>query len=145
MGRCPSRKVATVLFLLDESLSRNVAKALKLVGYDVVTIYETFGGRLGVLDPEIIEWCRDHNAVWVHADDQARKEHKKQIIATGIAFLWIYRPKGVMSSKQQLRILSYVLPDIIDRFEKHPKQLHYRASVHGELPHTRIRLKPLTL
>ena len=134
-----------LLFLLDESLSQNVARALKLVEYNIVTVLEAFEGRSGVLDPEIIEWCKDHDAVWIHADDQAKREHKKQIMATGISFLWIYRPKGVMSSKEQLRILSYVLPDFIDRHEEHPKHLHYRASAQGGPPRPRIRLTPLTI
>jgi hypothetical protein len=134
-----------LLLLVDESLSPNVAKALKLVEYNATTVREAFGGRSGVSDPEIIGWCKIHNAVWIHADDRARKEHKKQVVATGIAFLWVYRPKGVMPAKEQLRILSYVLPDFIDKCEKNPRQLHYRASAHGQSVHPRIRLKPLAL
>ena len=133
------------LLLIDESLSPNVASALKLVEYNAITVREAFSDRPGVADPEIIEWCKIHNAVWIHADDRARKKHKKQIIATGIAFLWVYRPKGVMSAKEQLRILSYVLPDFIDRLGKYPTQLHYRASAHGESLHPKVRLKPLIL
>ena len=132
-------------FLLDESLSPNVARALKLVGYDSVTVSEAFSNRVGVVDPEIIDWCKDHDAVWVHADDKARKEHGKHIIASGVAFLWIYRPKGKMSISDQLRLLSYVLPDFMDRLDNQPKQRHFRASVHGQSCRPRIRLEPIDI
>ena len=132
-------------FLIDESLSPNVAQALKLVGYDAVTVSEAFTGRAGVLDPDIIDWCKDHEVVWIHADDKARKEHGKQIITSGIAFLWVYRPGGIMSASEELRLLSYVLPDLIDRLELQPRRRHYRASVHGQASRPRIRLQPIDI
>ena len=57
----------------------------------------------------------------------------------------MYRPKGKMSTKEQLRVLAYVLPDLLDRFQKKPKLRHYEARVHGEQPHMRIRLKDYLL
>jgi len=133
------------LFLIDESLDWNVAKALPLVEYNTTTVYEAFPGRSGVKDPEIIAWCANDDATRVHADDRARKEHKKEIVTARIRFLWVYRPGGVMSSKEQLRILSYILLDVIDRFGKQPRQLHYKVSAHGQVPRKRIRLEPLSL
>ena len=50
-----------------------------------------------------------------------------------------------MSSKEQLRILSYVLPDVIDKFNDNPKKLHYKASAHGEAPRKRIRLETISI
>jgi predicted nuclease of predicted toxin-antitoxin system len=137
----PSEK----LFLLDESLSPNVAKALCLVQYKFITVFEAFGGRSGVLDPEIIEWARVHNAIWVSADDRARKKHRAQILSANIGTLWIYRPRGQMSSREQLRILSYVLPNLIEQHAQHPRHLHYEVAIHGEANRTRIRLMPVDL
>lgn len=144
-GKSPLRQPNDLLFLLDESLDRNVAQALSLVRYNFITIYQAFEGRFRVLDSEVITWAKANNAVWVHADDRARKEHKAQLLAEGIKTLWIYRPKGIMSSKEQLRILSYVLPNLIDQYTKNPKQRHYKASAHGEPHRTRIRLEPVVL
>ncbi len=144
-GKSPSPKADEPLFLLDESLDRNVAKALALVKYNVVAVSDAFEGRSGVTDPEIIAWCRGNDAIWAHADDRARKEHKKEIIVAGIRSLWVYRPGGVMSSKEQLRILSYKLPDLIDQLGKHPRGLHYRVSAHGEANRKRIKLERISL
>lgn len=145
VGKTALSGTSNPLFIIDDSLDWNVAKALQLVGYNVTSVYEAFKGRPGVQDPELIAWCSDNNATWVHADDRARKEHKKDIITSNIGFLWVYRPGGVMSSKEQLRILSYVLLDLIDKFEKSPRKLHYKVSVHGEAPRKRIRLEPITI
>jgi hypothetical protein len=145
IGKTALTDASNPLFLIDESLDWNVAKALRLVEYNTTTVYETFPRRSGVKDPEIIAWCGNNDAIWVHADDRARKEHKKEIVTSRIRFIWVYRPGGVMSSKEQLRILSYILSDVTDRLEKQPRQLHYKVSAHGQAPRKRIKLEPLSL
>ena len=145
IGKILLLKTSNPLFLIDDSLDWNVGEALRLVCYNVTSVYKAFNGQSGIKDPNIIEWCRINNATWVHADDKARKEHKKDILTAQIRFLWVYRPGGIMSSKDQLRILSYVLPDLIDKFMNNPKNLHYKASSHGEAPRKRIRLEPITI
>ncbi len=118
---------AEPLFLLDESLTPAVAEALNLVEHNFTTV-ETAFGRRGVLDPEIIAWCRENRATWVHADDRANKEHKRSLQTSGIRTLWVLRPRGAMSSKEQLRILSSALPKLFERWERNPRNRHYRAS-----------------
>ena len=145
IGKMPLLKTSNPLFLIDDSLDWNVAEALRLVCYNVTSVYKAFNGESGIKDPIIIEWCGINNATWVHADDKSRKEHKKDILTARIRFLWVYRPGGIMSSKEQLRILSYVLPDLIDKFLNNPKKLHYKASAHGEAPRKRIKLEPITI
>lgn len=144
-GKNPSPQANEPLFLVDESLDRNVAKALGLVKYNIAAVSDAFEGRSGVTDSEIIAWCRDNNAVWAHADDRARKEHQKEIITAAIRTLWVYRPGGVMSSKDQLRILSYKLPDLIHQLGQSPRSLHYKVSTHGEATRKRIRLERIAL
>ncbi len=114
-------------FLLDESLAPPVARALQLVGYDIQDVVTVFGSR-GVKDPEIIEWCREEGVVWIHADDRARKQHKALLQRSGTNTLWIKRPRGHMSGKEQLRIIAFVLPKLMARFEKRPSVRHYRAT-----------------
>lgn len=145
LGKMPLLKTSNPLFLIDDSLDWNVAEALRLVGYNAASVFKAFNGQSGVKDPQIIDWCKQNKATWVHADDKARKEHRKDIVTSGISFLWVYRPGGKMSSKEQLRLLSYVLPDLIDKFFDNPQKLHYKATAHGEGPRKRIRLEQLHL
>jgi len=139
-GKKPSPPDET-LCLLDESLAPSVAEALKLVGYNFTAVSLVFQGRTGVEDPEIIHWLRERDAVWVHADDRARREHRKLITAGNVRTLWVYRPRGMMSGAEQLRILAYALPDLLDRYRQQPKHRHYRVFAHGAAGRTRIRLE----
>lgn len=129
------------LFLLDECLDRNVAEALKLVGYNFTTVSIAFEGRRSVTDPEIIEWLHQRQAVWVHADDRAKKEHRKLLAARNVRTLWVYRPGGSMSGAEQLRILAFALPDLLDKYQENPSHKHYRVDAHGQAPRPRIRLQ----
>ena len=115
------------LFLLDESLTPATACALRIVGYNIFDV-ETALGRKGVKDPEIIEWCRANQAIWIHADDRARRRHKAQLLTSGIRTILIFRPRGQMTGKEQLRILAFVLPKMIERLEQGARHRHYRAS-----------------
>ena len=115
------------LVLLDESLPPATARALRIVGYNIFDV-ETALGRKGVKDPEIIEWCRANQAIWIHADDRARRRHKAQLLTSGIRTILIFRPRGQMTGKEQLRILAFVLPKMIERLEQGARHRHYRAS-----------------
>ena len=127
-----------LIFLLDESLVPAVAKALSLVGYNFVDVVATLGQR-GIKDPKIIEWCKEKKAVWVHADDRARKEHKKLLQTSGIQTIWLYRKDGQMTGKEQLRILAFVLPIFLSERKKHPKQRHYKASASTHISKPSLR------
>lgn len=114
------------LFLLDESLVPAVARALNEVDYRFTIVVDALGAQ--TKDPESIDWCRERDAVWVHADDRARKEHRALLQRSGIRTVWVYRKHGRMTGREQLRILSFVLPRLLERWRRHPGIRHYRAS-----------------
>ncbi len=125
------------LFLLDESLVAAVARALNAVGYRFVTVLDVLGRE--TKDPEIIDWCREREAVWVHADDRARKEHRALLQRSGIRTVWVYRNRGQMTGREQLRILSFVLPKLIEHWRQRPGIRHYRASAANPLATPSLR------
>ena len=114
-------------FLLDESLAPAVAEALALVGYRCTTVRKVFDAG-GVKDPEIIAWCAANSAVWVHADDHALREHEARLFETPIRTIWVYRRDGKMTAREQLRVLCFVMPSLIDRWRSDPTNLHYRVG-----------------
>ncbi|MXX93734.1 MAG: hypothetical protein F4Y63_09870 [Chloroflexi bacterium] len=124
--------------LLDESLAPVVARALALVGYEIADIEMVFGQK-GVKDPEIINWCQENGAVWIHADDRARKQHRALLQTSGISTVWVYRRRGAMTGKEQLRILSSALPRLIDSWQKSPNDRHYQVSATNELSRPSVR------
>ena len=124
-----------------------MGRALRKVGYRVALVSETdeFQGVLRVTDDKLIPWMGDRNAIWIHADDNAKREHKKLLLAHAVRTLWVYRPRGEMSSREQLRALSYVLDDFLERLTSQPSKLHYELRVHGARHRTRIQRKPFEL
>lgn len=114
------------LFLLDESLAPIVAEALALVGHNIRNIDTAFG-RKGIGDPEIIEWCRTNRAIWIHADDRARREHGIALQTSGIRTIWVYRPGGRMTAQEQLRILAFAIPKMIEALDRQPRVRHYEV------------------
>ena len=114
------------LFLLDESLTPAVADALNLVGYNFTTT--TAELERGALDPEIIAWCQTNGATWVHADGQAYRQHRDRLQVSRVKTLYVSRPRRGMSAKEQLRVLSFVLPKVAEGWERHPARRHYRTT-----------------
>ncbi|MGI2336866.1 MAG: DUF5615 family PIN-like protein [Dehalogenimonas sp.] len=129
---------------MDEQLNPAVAEALRKVGYNIVSIKEAFDGRLGVLDPEVIEWCRCNNAIWITADEKAKKQHVADICSSKIKVIWVHRKKGGMTAKEQLRVLSYTLPDLISRFANHRKH-HYKIKIFGSEDKEKIKVDEIDL
>jgi len=50
-----------------------------------------------------------------------------------------------MNSRQQLRVLSYVMDDYLQRLQTQPRKRHYELSAHGGSGRTRIRLTSFEL
>ena len=117
----------SALFLLDESLTPAVATALAAVGYNIITVLEAFG-RQEVQDPEIIAWCQARQAVWIHADDKAKKQHQALLQTSGIRTIWVYRHGGQMTGKEQLRILSSAFPKLPDIWSRRRASRHVRVT-----------------
>ena len=111
----------------------------------LVSEIDEFQGVLRVTDGKLIPWMGDRNAIWIHADDNAKREHKKLLLAHAVRTLWVYRPKGAMSSREQLRALSYVLDDFLERLRDQPRKNHYALRIHGAPHRTSIQLKAFEL
>ena len=131
-----------LLFLLDESLTPAVADALNLVGYNFTTAEAEFGHQ-GALDPEIIAWCQERRAVWVHADDRARRQHRALLQTSNIRTILIHRPRGRMTGREQLRILSFVLPKFLEDMGGRMGYRHFRATAAN--PISTPTLRPVSI
>ncbi len=123
---------------IDNSLNPFTAKALKNVGYNAVVQDDFPEFREltdGVKDDlHIIPWCESHDAIWVHADNNARTEHAKQLAAASIRTIWVYYPQNFQfTMREQLRALAYWLPKILADFGKDkPEWLHYEIRVSAD-------------
>lgn len=114
------------------------------MGFNAVSVRDGWP-REGVSDTEIIPWVAHQGGVWVHADDKAKKQHRRQMLSSGISTLWVKRPKHGMSGADQLRAIAYVIQNYLNRFDAAKGPVHYRVSAHGERTRERIRLEPYQL
>ena len=144
LGRIVSRPEDT-LILLDDSLSPYVADALSLVGYNATSTRNVFDNRQGVTDREIIEWAGASSALWVYSDDKPKRESAKTILTEGVRTLWVHRPRGVMSAREQLAIVSHLLPERLDRLSSPDSPGHYRMDALGGFPRPRYSLRSYEL
>ena len=133
------------LILLDDSLSPFVADALSLVGYNATSTRNVFDNRQGVTDREIIEWAGASRALWVYSDDKPKRENAKTILTEGVRTLWVYRPRGVMSGREQLAIIAHLLPDLLDRLAAADAAAHFRMDALGGFPRPRYSLRAYEL
>lgn len=124
-----------------------VADALALVGLPAKSAYEVFERRDNVKDEEIITWLGQLGpaGIWVHADNRARKQHRVRIISNRISTIWVKRKKGGMSAREQLRLLSYVLPYALENYVPFEKPFHLTVGEHGNELRPRVRIDTYTL
>ena len=116
------------LFLLDNMLNPKIAKALRLVGYNIRSVEEVFGNRPGgVMDPEIIEWCAENSAVWLTADIAAKRRHQQQTKLHRISVVWYNSPKQGWSTKQQHWVITKFLQRIADDLAS-GNVIHFRVG-----------------
>ncbi|MBI2918678.1 MAG: hypothetical protein HYY01_11915 [Chloroflexi bacterium] len=120
------------LILLGENLSPNVSQALRLVDYNARHGTEVFPQRMP--DPTVVPWLALQQAVWVTADERARRQWAEEIRRAGIPVIWVHRPKEGLSRKALLLLLLWVLDPILTEVAKARGPRHFRASFSGKRP-----------
>jgi len=77
--------------LLDNDLSKDIAKALRIFDYDIYHIDEpeVLGLSADSSDQEIFKWCNTNGRVWITHDIDTRKKHAADLKASKISVLWV--------------------------------------------------------
>lgn len=92
--------LAEPFFLLDESLSRNIVAGVSAAtGYSIATVWDEWPGRNLPVNPLPDEAIIPHlgakggcRAVWITADLNARRRHRRLLEAQQISVLWLLGP-----------------------------------------------------
>ena len=117
---------------MDENLSPYVTQALRLVNYNTKHGTELF--PQGTIDPQVLQWLGLQQAVWVTADEKARRKHIREIQDAGIHIIWVRRPKEGMSAKAQLLLILWVLDPILGEINEARQPSQFRALYSGQRP-----------
>ena len=140
----------TSFYLVDESLTPAIARALYLCGYDIVFArdLDEFKGKDLVSDEEIVEWLGGHGrqkSVWITADKDAAKAHAKFIISKQNSVIWVFRPKTGLSSLHELILISLIIEHVNDLITNAGSPLYLRASfLKGKKAKLERLVSPLT-
>ena len=124
-------------YLIDHNLSPSFAPVFTALGYKVTSVKESFPNHVRVPDEEIIDWLAARgrqNAVWVTADEDAKKTHAKLILARGISVMWVFRPKKGLSGLQELQLLSLVIEHVTDLVAATTNPIYLQASMNSRRP-----------
>jgi hypothetical protein len=120
-----------VRFYLDEGLAHQVGEALALVGKE------------GVKDPQLIPWLAEQGYVWITKDDEAKREHRDEIVKARISIVWVRglgRKRVTSAKKNTIRtrdlflILAVTLPKIEKELLTARGPRHYLVWMAGERP-----------
>jgi len=126
-----------ISFLLDNDLSSDIATSLKLFNFDIVPFKDVpeFQNRSdGVEDPEIIQWCKDRNRVWITHDFKARRKHEGAMKAARIHVVWIRgktQPPELQSDESATWRFYKMLVRTIDELQR--TLLNSRGAMHFRL------------
>jgi hypothetical protein len=118
-------------YLLDHSLNPNLAQALRLADWDVLSVTELFGvsSQDSIDDSEIIRRCAREGRIWVSVDVAARRQHAFLLQFLGVSVLWVSRPKEGMSTAYQHALLTAALLRADPEFTSQPHHaIHFTVG-----------------
>ena len=128
---CVPSKVLS--YLVDNDLSPDIAKALRLFSFDISHVNEIsqfYNRPEGVLDPEIIAWCSKNGCVWITHDKSARKQHEIDLKTNRISVLWLHSSES-FSAWTQFKTVVRVIEETQNLLSSAHGALHLRAGVHS--------------
>ena len=137
-------------YLVDESLTPAIARALYLCGYDIVfeRDLDEFKDKNLLGDEEIVQWLGEHGrqkSVWITADKDASKAHAKFILSKQNSVIWVFRPKTGLSNLHELILISLIIEHVNDLIANADTALYLRASfLKGKKAKLEKLVSPLT-
>ena len=118
-------------YLLDNDLPPNIAKALRLFGFDIYHINEISELSPSSSDPEIFKWCKNNGRTWITHDIEAKTKHAISLKTNRISVLWIRanpEQNGLSYSWFFFKIITKEIDKFHDKLQKAHGAIHYRAT-----------------
>ena len=115
-------------YLLDNDLTPDIAKALRLFEYDVLHIKEASGLSPGSEEPEIFEWCKLNGRTWITHDIEAKTKHAATLKANRISVLWVRGHPEKTANWVFFKIIVKEIDKFHDKLQRAHGPIHYRAT-----------------
>lgn len=136
-----------ISFLIDNDLSIDIAKSLRLFSFDILHFKEIsqFQNRDDIVeDPEIITWCKENNRAWITHDIKARRQHKEAMKLARIHVIWIRgktEPAELHEGESQTWRFYKLLVRTIDEIQR--KLLTCHGAIHFKIS-AKVKSRPET-
>lgn len=113
---------------MDNDLTHDIAKALRLFLYDIWHIKEIPELSPDSKEPDIFEWCRRNGRTWITHDIEAKTKHAPALKASRISVLWIRGHPEQMANWVFFKIIIKEIDKFHDKLQKAHGAIHYRAT-----------------
>ena len=99
----------------------------------------------GTSDEDIIHWCAQHRAIWIHDDRGAIRENHQLLHTSGVWTVKMARGRQGRTGREQLRRLAYVLPHLLQKWhdshnQRSPERHH---EIKASNDKSQISLRPV--
>lgn len=117
-------------YLLDNDLSKDIAKALRIFHYDIYHISEPeiIGLSPDSKDPEIFKWCSANGRVWITHDIEARKKHAADLYASKISVLWVRGHPETSATWEMFKLIVRWIKLFQQKLTSSHGAIHYRIT-----------------
>ena len=113
---------------MDNDLTPDIAKALRLFNYDVLHIKEALGLSPDSSEPEIFEWCNLNGRTWITHDIEAKTKHAAALKASRINVLWVRGHPEINANWFFFKIIVKEIDKFHDKLQRAHGSIHYRAT-----------------
>ncbi|MBA7482338.1 hypothetical protein ES707_17824 [subsurface metagenome] len=113
---------------MDNDLTHDIAKALRLFEYDIWHIKEVPELSPDSKEPDIFEWCRRNGRTWITHDIEAKTKHAPALKASRISVLWIRGHPEQMANWVFFKIIIKEIDKFHDKLQRAHGAIHYRAT-----------------
>lgn len=116
---------------MDNDLSKDIAVALRVFGFDILHISETPDLPDSSYEPEIFKWCALHGRTWITHDYEANKKHAADLKASKVSALWVRGNPDGASTWTFFKLLVRNIDLFQQKLSNAHGAIHYKA-IRGE-------------
>lgn len=113
---------------MDNDLTHDIAKALRLFQFDILHIEEVPELSPDSSEPEIFKWCKYNGRTWITHDIEAKTKHAASLKANRISVLWVRGHPEHASNWVFFKIIVKEIDKFHDKLLRAHGAIHYRAT-----------------
>lgn len=115
-------------YLLDNDLSPDIAKGLRIFKFDIQHITEVSDLASNTKDPEIFTWCSRNKRVWITHDIEANRKHEADLKSSRISVLWVRGHPEHSATWTLFKLIVRQIDQFQQKLDSAHGAIHYRIT-----------------